>query len=246
MRWMHPDRGFVPPDLFVPVAERGGFIRELSDFVCEQALRDARSWYQAGLDLSVSVNLSARDLLDPTLPGRFNEFLVRNELPGSLLRVEITETTALTDVETSLRVLRRLAEMGVGISVDDYGTGYSSLSYLTDLPIDEIKVDQRFVKHIDEDQRDETIVRSTVRLGHDLGLTVVAEGVESAGGLERLTSMGCDAVQGYAIARPLTEQALRAWLDDPAHAYRPRRRATAVGGGLDTLLETTITDEDER
>lgn len=246
VRWLHPERGYVPPDVFVPVAERGGFIRELSNHVTSRALGAIRSWRDAGLDLTAAVNLSARDLLDPSLPRRFSELLSQHGLSGSSLRVEITETMAMTDRETSLRVLRRLSEMGIGIAVDDYGTGYSSLSYLTDLPIDEIKIDRRFVAAMADDPRSETIVRSTVRLGHDLGFVVVAEGVETEDGINRLASMGCDLIQGYAVARPVTDQTLLSWLLDTDQPFRAPAWPGPFEGSLDGLLEPISGLDDDR
>jgi len=202
VRWEHPERGLLFPGDFVPVAEQTGLIRPMTLHLLDLALRDCRTWRELGLDLSVAVNLSARSLADTELPGHVREMLDRHGLPADALELEITETTAMLDPGRALTVLAGLRALGVLLSVDDYGTGHSSLSYLHQLPVHTLKIDRSFVQTMDRNPHEATIVRSTVDLARSLGLRVVAEGVETEAAWRQLVLLGCDAAQGYWLARP--------------------------------------------
>jgi EAL domain-containing protein (putative c-di-GMP-specific phosphodiesterase class I) len=202
VRWQHPQRGLVPPALFIPVAEQTGLIRTLTDVVLGQALSDCRRWRAEGVELPVAVNLSARSLLDTGLPDRVAALLDEHAVPAALLELEITESAAMQDPGRALGVLHQLRGLGLHLSVDDYGTGHASLAYLTRLPVDTLKIDRSFVQTMELDPGDQTIVRSTIDLAHNLGLRVVAEGVETRAAWDELTRLGCDDAQGYWLARP--------------------------------------------
>ena len=212
VRWNHPTRGLVRPDEFIPPAQKTGVIVPLTFFVLNEALRQARTWQLEGLDLCVGVNLSARNLLDVQLPDTVGGLLAKWEVPPSLLELEITESTILADPVRAMNVLSRLNGMGVRLAIDDFGTGYSSLAYLKRLPVDELKIDKSFVQGMEEDENDAVIVRSTIDLGRNLGLRVVAEGVESAAAWRLLAALGCDVAQGYYVSRPVPAAELAAWL----------------------------------
>jgi diguanylate cyclase (GGDEF)-like protein len=212
VRWQHPERGMIPPDEFIPAAQKTGVIGPLTMFVLDEALRQCRTWSLQGLELCVAVNLSTRNLLDLHLPEAVGELLARWEVPAGLLELEITESTILADPVRAMQILSRLDEMGVRLSIDDFGTGYSSLAYLKRLPVDELKIDKSFILGMDESENDEVIVRSTIDLGRNLGLRVVAEGVESAQGWSRLAQLGCNVAQGYYLSRPVPAAELTAWL----------------------------------
>ena len=203
VRWPHPRRGMVPPDEFVPLAEHAGLIQALTEFVLADALRQCRAWRDAGHHLTVAVNLSPRSLLDEGLPAKVATALATAGLPAEALTLEITENTIMAEPERTGRVLQRLADMGIGLSVDDLGTGYSSLSYLKRLPVDEVKIDKSFVLGMGDDADDAAIVEAIVGLGHRLGKRVVAEGVEDERTYERLRRMGCNLAQGYWLSRPI-------------------------------------------
>jgi diguanylate cyclase len=209
---VHPQRGVVSPDEFIPLAEQTGLIRPLSRWVLNEALRQSRAWQDADLYLPLSVNLSTRDLLDSQLPELVAGLLERWNVAPSALKLEITESAVMMDAERAIEVLGRLRAMGVRIAVDDFGTGYSSLSYLKRLPVDELKIDGSFVRNIASDENDIAIVRSTIGLAHDLGLSVVAEGIEDRESWDVLARLGCDVVQGYYVSRPLAADAMVAWL----------------------------------
>ena len=227
VRWQHPERGLVFPDEFIPLAERTGLIRELTLCVLDAALRQARTWQDLGLDLSVSVNLSARDLLDIELPEAIRGLLAKHQVGGDRLELEITESIILADPMRARVVLCRLSEMGIRLAVDDFGTGYSSLAYLKRLPVGEIKIDRSFVMNMELDENDAVIVRSTIDLGRNLGLSVVAEGVESAEIWSDLARLDCDFAQGYFLSRPLPGAALTEWLR-ARDAGRPARTQAQV------------------
>ncbi len=202
-RWNHPEHGFIPPDEFTTVAEHSGLIRPLTQWVLETALKEVGHWRDRGVSLRVSVNLSARNLLEEDLPHRLARLLEIHDLPPDGLILEITESVIMDDPDRSLANMHRLHEMGVGISVDDFGTGYSSLAYLMKLPAQELKIDKSFVIRMDEDPGSATIVHSTIELAHSLGLKVVAEGVESQSIWDGLKKLGCDRGQGYLFSRPI-------------------------------------------
>ena len=212
VRWRHPEFGDLHPDEFVPAVEAAGLVDALTDFVLEQALRRVRKWMDRELRISVAVNLSVRSLADQRFPDRVLAALQRHGVPPELLTLELTESGVMADPQRALPVLRALSNLGVVLAVDDFGTGYSSLAYLRQLPVDEVKIDKSFVFGMGSDLGDLAVVRSIVELGHSLGLTVVAEGVEEDVARDQLAAMGCDVAQGYLISRPLSEERLEAWL----------------------------------
>ena len=213
VRWQHPEHGLLPPGDFIPLAERTGLIGPLTNYVLDAALRQCRDWRQAGHELSVAVNVSARSLLDLDFPDQVAGLLARWELPVRLLVVEITESTIMADPTHALEILGRLNIMGVQAAIDDFGTGYSSMAHLKTLPVHELKIDRSFVSQMTSNNRDAVIVRSTVDLGRNLGLRVVAEGVEDVVTLRELDVLGCDAIQGYYISRPVPGDDLINWLE---------------------------------
>jgi EAL domain-containing protein (putative c-di-GMP-specific phosphodiesterase class I) len=212
VRWQHPEHGLVPPGEFIPLAERTGLIGPLTHYVLDAALHQCRDWLRAGHALSVAVNISARRLLDLAFPDEVAATLARWEVPARLLVVEITESTIMADPTHALQILGRLDAMGVHLSIDDFGTGYSSMAYLKELPVHELKVDRSFVSQMTSNNRDAVIVRSTVDLGRNLGLRVVAEGVEDPTTWGQLDALGCDAIQGYYVSRPVPPDELIDWL----------------------------------
>ena len=212
IRWQHPERGLVPPDEFIPLVERTVMVRPVTHWVLNEALCQWHNWDLAGMDLSIAVNLSARNLLDVELPVHVAELLDRWAIPPERLVLELTESSLMADSSRSIAVLTRLSKLGLSLSVDDFGTGYSSLMHLKRLPINEIKIDRSFVAHMLTDPNDAMIVRATVDLGRNLGLTVVAEGVEDAETWSELGAMGCHLAQGYYMTRPLPEREMTAWL----------------------------------
>ncbi|HEV3309269.1 MAG TPA: EAL domain-containing protein [Chloroflexota bacterium] len=203
VRWNHPDRGLIMPDQFIPLAEHGGLIIPMTTWVLHAAARQLRAWCDAGHCLGVAVNLSSRSLYDQGLVETVEEALGRWDVSPSGLQLELTETAIMDDPEVAMSILSRIHYMGVKISIDDFGTGYSSLSYLTKLPVDEIKIDRSFVADMADKRDDAFIVRSTVDLGHNLGLTVVAEGVEDQRTWDLLGVLGCDVAQGHYLGRPV-------------------------------------------
>ena len=212
VRWQHPQRGLVPPMLFIPFAEQTGFIRTLTRWVIEAS---AAAWAHAhaqGLALRISVNLSTRDLLDQDLPAKIQDLLHAHGARSDALCLEITESAIMDDPQRALYTLEQLHEQGFKLSIDDFGTGYSSLAYLKRLPVHELKIDKSFVMAMETDLGDAKIVRSTVELAHNLGLSVVAEGVESAKAWRLLSALGCDEGQGYFIAKPMPQEQFIAWL----------------------------------
>lgn len=213
LRWYHPTRGIVPPNDFIPLAEQTGLISALTETVLRQALRQARVWKDEGRDISVSINLSARNLTDTRLPQLVKELLAQEDVEPNRLEVEVTETSAMADPARGAGVLRELSELGVAVSVDDYGTGYSSLSYLRSLPIGTLKIDRSFVTDMLSNEENAVIVRSTIELAHNLSLKVVAEGVEDGETYEALAGLGCHVAQGYYLSRPLPAADLAAMLD---------------------------------
>ena len=203
VRWQHPQRGLVPPVQFIPFAEQTGFIRVLTLWVFEEAVRHWQTLSDAGIELSLSVNLSTRDLLDPDLPQKFEALLTKHGVPAKAFCLEITETAIMDDPQRALVTLERLNAIGFRLSIDDFGTGYSSLAYLKRLPVDELKIDQSFVRNMQTDADDAMIVRSTIDLAHNLNITVVAEGVENAQVWNMLRQLNCDQAQGYHMGRPM-------------------------------------------
>jgi diguanylate cyclase len=213
VRWQHPEHGLLPPGEFIPLAERTGLIGPLTHYVLDAALQQCHQWRQAGHELPVAVNVSARRLLDLDFPDEVAGLLTRWRVPARLLVVEITESTIMADPTHAIQILGRLNEMGVQLSIDDFGTGYSSMAYLKTLPVHELKVDRSFVAQMTSDSRDAVIVHSTIDLGRNLGLRVVAEGVEDSLTLQHLDLLGCHAAQGYHISRPVPAEDLITWLE---------------------------------
>ena len=212
VRWQHPTRGLLGPVEFVPLAERTGTVAELTRWVVATALRQARAWIEAGRPLPVAVNLAAANIVDVTLPDAIAALLAEHGVPGGLLECEISEHTVMADPLRAMEVLGRLRDMGLRLSLDDFGTGHSSLAYLKRLPLDEVKIDRSFVAGMTEDENDAVIVRSTIDLARNLGLDVVAEGVEDAATLHGLGELRCDVAQGFHLSRPLPAEELDAWL----------------------------------
>jgi diguanylate cyclase (GGDEF)-like protein len=212
VRWNHPEHGLVYPDDFIPLAERTGLIGPLTNVVLEQALIQCRTWLDEGLSLPVAVNLSARSLVDTELPGALAALLRRTRVPAGALTVEVTESSVMSDPGRTITVLHRLREMGISISVDDFGTGYSSLSYLKRLPVNEVKIDKSFVINMTHDSNDATIVRSIIDLGRNLGLRVVAEGVENREIWDELARLGCEVAQGYHLSKPMPADEVKDWI----------------------------------
>ena len=211
-RWQHPTRGLVPPDEFIPLAENTGLIGELTFEVLRQALHQVSNWLAGGMRIGVSVNLSARQLTDLDLPRDIDALLQQFGLPPSVLTLEVTESTIMADPSRTMTVLRLLADLGVALSIDDFGTGYSSLSYLKRVEAHELKIDKSFVMGMIHNSNDAVIVRSTIELGHNLGLRMVAEGVEDAKTWQLLRALGCDVIQGYHLSRPLPAEKATEWL----------------------------------
>jgi len=212
VRWRHPERGMLGPNEFLPLAEQHGLMRRLTLEVLRQALRQQAEWRRAGIELQTAVNISAANLLDPRFPGDVADVVRHHEVPEGSLILELTEDTLMADPEGALDVLAQLGELGIGLALDDFGTGYSSLAHLKRLPVQELKIDRSFVLDMVVDAEDAVIVRSTVDLGRNLGLRVVAEGVETAAAYEQLAGYGCHAAQGYHLSRPLPARDLAAWL----------------------------------
>jgi diguanylate cyclase (GGDEF)-like protein len=214
VRWQHPEHGLIPPGAFVQTVEQTGLIGPLTRHVLEQSISECAAWRRDGRALSVAVNLSVRNLLDRDLPREIERMLDSFGVPADALQLEITESMIMTDPERALATVSRLSDLGVRLSVDDFGTGYSSLANLRRLPIDELKIDRSFVSPMLQDESDLIIVRSTINLGHDLGLRIIAEGVEDAPTLERLATLGCDLAQGYHLSRPMSGNAFSTWLEE--------------------------------
>ena len=216
VRWQHPERGLVPPDEFVPQAQETGLMKPLTLYVLEEALSQVHRWRESGLDLAVSVNLGTRNLIDTGFPDDVASALERTQVPADRLELEITESTVLEDPFRTKIVLDKLHAMGIRLSIDDFGTGYSSLAYLRQLPVSEIKIDRSFVLNMHQSEDDAVIVRSTVDLGRNLGLEVVAEGVETEEHWRELAALGCEFAQGYFLSRPVPPDELAAWLRERA------------------------------
>jgi len=212
VRWQHPTRGMINPGDFIPMAETTGLITRLTLHVLRLAVAQARTWLDDGLTVPIAVNLSPRCLLDPHLVGHVVGLLDEYKLPSALLRLEVTETAVMANPALATATLTELHDLGIRLSIDDYGTGYSSMAYLKSLPVDELKVDRTFVLDMDRDQEDAVLVRGAIELGHNLGMTVVAEGVEGAGHVDALRALGCDIAQGYHYAKPMPAADLKQWM----------------------------------
>jgi EAL domain-containing protein (putative c-di-GMP-specific phosphodiesterase class I) len=214
VRWDHPTRGNVPPSEFVRVAEDTGLIKQLTDLVLVSGIRTLAEFRRVGIEIGLAVNLSTHDLFDSRLPERVRDYLASHDVDPASLTLEITESSLFVDAPRTRATIDGLYQVGLRMAVDDFGTGYSSLSYLRRLPVHELKIDQSFVARMLIDPQDEVIVRSTVDLGHNLGLVVVAEGVETFDVLDRLREIGCDVAQGYAISEPVLSCDIVEWLQN--------------------------------
>jgi diguanylate cyclase (GGDEF)-like protein len=212
LRWTHPQHGAISPSDFIPLAEQSGLIRTITDWVLHEAIKQCAAWSDMGLDVGVAINLSAVDLSSGYLPDLLAMHLGRYGVEPQRITLEITETAVMRDAANSLEVLNRLKACGVQLAIDDFGTGYSSLSHLKRLPVDVLKIDKSFVMDMARDEDDAVIVRSTIELAHNMGLRVVAEGVENKESLAMLTELKCDSVQGYLISLPLALEQATQWL----------------------------------
>jgi EAL domain-containing protein (putative c-di-GMP-specific phosphodiesterase class I) len=218
LRWNHPTRGMVMPANFIPIAERSGLIGPLGNWVIEAACKQARAWRDKGLRMRVAINLSAYQMRQDDIADRIADALTRHRIHPSLLTCEITESAAMEDTGATQETFRRLGELGAHLSIDDFGTGYSSLSYLRKLPAEELKIDASFIKDLDHSVDARAVVDAVVKLAHALGLKVVAEGVESLRQHKILVELGCDELQGYLFAKPMTARALLLWAMDDRSA----------------------------
>jgi diguanylate cyclase (GGDEF)-like protein len=212
IRWQHPTHGLLPPDLFIPIAERSGFSRPLTLFVLEQSLAQVKQWHADGIEIGVAVNLTLRNLHDPTFPVDVARLLEESGVGSEWLQLEITESIVMADPGRVLGVLKALRDMGIQLALDDFGTGYSSLAHLKRLPVHELKIDKSFVMNMTRDESDAVIVQSTIDLARNLRLRTVAEGVEDIDSWMHLAGLGCDVAQGYYLSRPVPAAELTAWL----------------------------------
>jgi diguanylate cyclase (GGDEF)-like protein len=230
VRWVHPEKGMIFPDHFIPFAEQTGFIRTLTQWVLEQSAALCSRLQKNGVHLRLSANLSTRDLLDQDLPAKFAAILARHQVAPSSFCLEITESAIMDDPVRALQTLEGLHAMGVDLSIDDFGTGYSSLAYLKRLPVQELKIDKSFVLKMERDADDAKIVRSTIDLGHNMGLKVVAEGIESLVVWDLLAKMGCDQGQGYFMSKPMPSDQLPEWLGNWAAPGSAVESGTRLNG----------------
>ncbi|MDX8404076.1 MAG: EAL domain-containing protein [Mariprofundaceae bacterium] len=212
VRWMHPEKGLIPPDKFIPMIVKKRLNGELLERILTLALTQAKEWENDNISLRIALNLTAFDLLEPDLPEMIDEKLREYHLKTDVLKLEITETTLVENQELTLQTLTTFAKMGIPTSIDDFGTGYSSLAYLSGLPINEIKIDRSFVTGMMDNHRNGKIIQAIIALAHSLSLYTVAEGVEDADTMGHLKNLNCDFIQGYHISRPLEGPALTSWL----------------------------------
>jgi diguanylate cyclase (GGDEF)-like protein len=230
VRWRHPHRGFLGPDAFLTAAEHAGLMRNVTRYVFEESLQQLRSWRNAGIELGLAINISGRDLADARFPEEVAQALAEHGIDPAWLELEITESVIMSDRARTSRVLERLADQGLRIAIDDFGVGYASLGYLKDLPAQVLKIDRSFVSSMVAQSSSAAIVRSTVDLGHALGLEVVAEGVEMPEHLSRLRATGCDVAQGFLLARPVPASDVEASIrsGETAAILVPETRADVV------------------
>ena len=213
IRWNHPTMGFIPPSEFIPIAEMSNVIYDMSSWVLHETIKQSAKWHSSGFDTVCAMNLSARNLVDDRIVSDLSRYLHKYNLPGSKLEIEITESTLMSDPERALMMLNKIDKLGVHLSIDDFGTGYSSLAYLKRLPVKTLKIDGSFVQGMIDDDQDEIIVNSTIQLAHNLGLEIVAEGVETEDVYRRLVDLGCDKVQGYYISKPIDVDDALEWVE---------------------------------
>ena len=248
VRWQHPQRGFLPPSEFIPLAEQTGLIYPLSHWVLDTALRQQQAWCAVGLDIPVAVNLSRRTLHDPQLPETVARLLTRWDIAPTALVLEITEGSLMADPERAAENLRQLRALGVHVSIDDFGTGYSSLASLQNLSVDELKIDQSFVQAMATDASARAIVRAIVDLADALKLRVVAEGVEDRSTWDVLAGLGCDIAQGYFLSRPIAALELEAWIADASQSWLDIAEKSRVGDALQERIRgrgARLTAEEE-
>ena len=227
LRWQHPTRGMVSPSVFMPIAERFGVIRDIGHWVIEDACRQASAWQDAGLRMRVAINLSAMQMRQEDIVTRIVSALERHRIDPSRLTCEITESVAMEDTAATQSTFRQLGAAGIHLSIDDFGTGYSSLAYLRKLPAAELKIDRSFVVDVEHSVEARSVVDAVVKLGHALGLKVVAEGIETERQAVILTEVGCDELQGFLFAKPMTARALL-WLAMDDHKSRAEAFATSL------------------
>lgn len=232
LRWNHPERGLLAPGLFIPLAERFGLINGLGSWVIEEACRQMHAWAEIGLHMRVAINLSVHQLREEDLAARIEAALSRNLVEPSQLLCEITESVAMEDLKSTQRAFEELARIGVFLSIDDFGTGYSSLSYLRQLPARQLKIDRSFVADVETSSDAKAIVSAVIQLAHELGLRVVAEGVETKGQRDILLALHCDELQGYFLARPMAAETLQAWTEGQKPAGTADFSPSVLGGHL--------------
>ncbi len=237
LRWQHPSRGLLAPAAFIPFAEQTGFIRRMTRWTLDRAIAQGGRWHRAGVPLSLAVNISADDLNDQRLDSRVAALLSRHQLPPSLLTLELTESGFIENPDQALRLLEALSVLGVKLSIDDFGTGYSSLSLLARMPVQEVKIDQSFVRGFESHPEFAAVVHSAIDMGHRLGLKVVAEGIETKTAADRLRSFHCDIGQGYLYAKPMPLEAFESWLSSQKRA---EVSATPVDFDVQDLGDTVV------
>jgi diguanylate cyclase len=229
LRWNHPERGIIGPEVFIPLAERSGLINGLGNWVINEVCRQMLAWSQEGMRMSVAINLSVHQLRQDDLVDSIRQALKRYRLEPSQLICELTESVAMNDIEATQSFFRKLAVIGVGLSIDDFGTGYSSLSYLRQLPARQLKIDRSFINDLETNNEARAIVKAVINLAHVLDLSVVAEGVETEGQRKILEELKCDELQGFFFSRPMLEDKMVIWVDKQEAA------ATRKAGKVDSL-----------
>jgi EAL domain-containing protein (putative c-di-GMP-specific phosphodiesterase class I) len=211
VRWQHPEQGLIGPDRFIPLAERFGWMRELTSLVLNMSIVQIQKWKDADFDVTVSINIAADNITSLALPEQLADLLREKKLDPTRLTLEVTESSLMGELATALDILTRLRMKGIKLSIDDFGTGYSSLVQLHRMPFTELKIDRSFVSNMTDDEEARAIVKTCILLGHDLGMQVVAEGIEQPSHLNLLWQMGCDIAQGYLLSRPIPGDDLLAW-----------------------------------
>jgi PAS domain S-box-containing protein/diguanylate cyclase (GGDEF)-like protein len=234
VRWHHPDRGLISTELFIPIIEDTNLIHSFTAWGLNEAMRHASEWHERGLELSVSVNIAARSLMNSDIVTRIRDGLARWRLPPARLILEITETGLMVDPAIAKRNLNHIHELGVGLSIDDFGTGYSSLAYLKELPVDELKIDRTFIHHMLDNDKDANIVQAAIHLAHSLGLVVVAEGIENETMYRLLADFDCDKAQGYHLGRPMPFPDVERWIANHAGEKSARNPSEEGQYGQDT------------
>ncbi len=235
VRWSHPTLGMLGPEEFIELAEQSGLVNLLTDWVLTEAVYQCKKWQQAGIDISIAVNLSPHNLHEPHFIDKVRKLLAIAEIDASQMELELTESAMMTDMNHAMTVFNELASMGFRLAIDDFGTGMSSLSYLKRLPVDTLKIDKSFVTDMAEDENNAVIVRSIIDLAHNIGRQVVAEGVQDRDVLELLDELGCDLAQGYFLSRPRNANDLVEWLHDSAHGVKSMREKLKVMPGAAAL-----------